>query len=902
MKGIANEEIINALQDLRDQIAETKLHQEGAVKEQPEIANIFTTLKSLQAQVEHSMDIEFQGAKLRNIVEDVAERRMNDSAAVRVTELEARLAEMAQKLKAAEEKVEHEVTVRREAEDRESGAKTLLRLSTAEEGKMQEALEDKDKKIKELEGLYQESSMRAVLMEANSQNYQNQQHTLERRLASLEKDLLETRHTSKQWEFEAQKAHGIAQEKKAEAQNAEQEAINLRRTVESMRLQMEESLRVRENFRVKLGQVQERMAAASMEVNKETAQRIKNEQVLISRQEVLDARLQAEARTRERLMNEIERLEAGERESMRAITDAKKLSITVQKLENELHDAEKNLLRYKRELESSRQASAEELERAKKTASEELERVRDQMQADIDVARNDLREAELACVRYKREFEEARESGLSEVQRTRNYMQAEIESANNQVNMVRQELEDQVLRLRSELDNVRLESETARERHDMLLEEAIMSNKKEVNDLVKKHEDKLDDIHAQHEREMSNTVEDAQRAEQHLLERLSLSNAKTEHLQDRVSHLEEKLEIAKSAALAAAEAAKVARERAPTVSTTPYPSETGMPEKISPQALRETIMVLQEQLQNREHTIDLLEQQVADLDPEANTKIAKRDDEINWLRELLAVRVQDLTDIIDTLSKRTFDPEDVRAAAIRLKANLQMEEQERERAMNGGSALNLPNIANSIREAATPRVAQVVGPMAAAWGNWRKNQQNGDAAGRSASPSIVGGAQSFLSGFMTPPASRNVSSTAQPSRALQQPMPRRQMSNASAGSFATPRQRNSQLAREAARERPSPRKELGRAMSRGRGRMGSDASAASQSTIHGANIAPSYSQGSASLRSVEMPAMHTPSTPPMMHRGSYDADARQEDYSDAGFYDDDESTVDESMFGANLGR
>ncbi|KFY11621.1 hypothetical protein V491_07125, partial [Pseudogymnoascus sp. VKM F-3775] len=57
-------------------------------------------------------------------------------------------------------------------------------------------------------------------------------------------------------------------------------------------------------------------------------------------------------------------------------------------------------------------------------------------------------------------------------------------------------------------------------------------------------------------------------------------------------------------------------------------------------------------------------------------------------------------------------------------------------------------------------------------------------------------------------------------------------------------------------------------------------------------------KGKARAASVDGP----PATPPMMHRSNYDSDARAEDYSDAGFYDDDESTVDETMFGANLGR
>jgi hypothetical protein len=44
----------------------------------------------------------------------------------------------------------------------------------------------------------------------------------------------------------------------------------------------------------------------------------------------------------------------------------------------------------------------------------------------------------------------------------------------------------------------------------------------------------------------------------------------------------------------------------------------------------------------------------------------------------------------------------------------------------------------------------------------------------------------------------------------------------------------------------------------------------------------------------------------MMRKSSYDADARAEDFSDAGFYDDDESTVEDdptaSMYGARESR
>ena len=283
---------------------------------------------------------------------------------------------------------------------------------------------------------------------------------------------------------------------------------------------------------------------------------------------------------------EIERLETGEREGMRAITEVKRLEALVSELRQDSHLAEKD------------------------------------------------------AMRYQREFEEARESGLAEVQRTRNYMQAEIDSANNQVNIVRDDLESQLSRLRADLDAVKLEADTAAQKHDMLLEEANDSKAKLLDELKKRHANEIEDLETKYERQINIAQEDGQRSEQHLLERLSLSSSKTEHLQDRVHHLEEKLEIAQSAANAAAAHAKATRSSStasshpaliqPTVS-----KNMELPEKISPQALRESIMVLQEQLQDREQTIEKLEATVVSLDPDSVTKIQKRDDEILWLRELL---------------------------------------------------------------------------------------------------------------------------------------------------------------------------------------------------------------------------------------------------------------------------
>jgi len=441
-------------------------------------------------------------------------------------------------------------------------------------------------------------------------------------------------------------------------------------------------------------------------------------------------------------------------------------------------------------------------------------------------------------------------------------MQAEIEAANNQVNVVREDLENQLSRLRAEIDHVKLDADTARAKTEMLLEEAETSKLAVLNNLKNKHADEIEDIQAQHERQLTNAIEDAQRSEQHLLERLSLSSAKTEHLQDRVSHLEEKLEIANQAANAAAIAAKTARSASTSSQSAQALSRAmELPEKISPQALRESIMVLQEQLQEREQTIENLEFTLSTLDVDAPVKIQKRDDEIMWLRELLAVRKGDLQDIVSSLESEEYDTEQIKDAAIRLRANLQMEEQERERAMNGGSALSsLPNIAASLRDVASPRVAQAVGPLAAAWGNWRKGRAElgmderiaGSTRSSSSTPSRNGpSAQSFLGGLLTPPASSARQGTpgsngGQPTAfgSTGQRFTSAQLANRPKGT--TPRQPQP--------IRGSPNKtRQGPSMSGGRG----------------------------------------PSTPPMMRKGSYDADARAEDFSDAGFYDDDESLVEE---------
>lgn len=688
-------------------------------------SDIIRTLEEMKEQFGQSMRLDFRAEDLQTIVEQAVEKRMpptptvvvDEAAAAKVSDLESRIAdltarntELKVKLQRDDSKAEEEIKSRRAAEDRLAEVQRLLRISSEEEDRLREAVDAKENKMKELEDSHSRITVRTALLEATADSAHKNHTEAQSKLNNIETELRKARQQAQHWQVEAERVSQAAKKHSEENQRAHGINNELRVAIERIKLQMQESMHTRESMRSKLSALQQGMAQSAHEVTEENARRFKKEQELLARQEVLDARLQAEARTRERLEREIERLEEGERGGMRAVKDAQKLEELLANLRVELNEAEKN------------------------------------------------------AMRYKREFEEARESGMSEVQRTRKYMQSEVDAANNQVNLVRQELEEQLSRARTELEDVRLEVDTAKAQTEMLVEEVKESKAMDLKEMSAKHGDVIEDLKTRYERDLTRAVEDAARNEQHLLERISLSAAKMEHLQDRVSHLEEKLEIAKEAALAAAQSARsqVAAPAAVPVSTSrdSAKASVGLPEKISPQALRESIMVLQEQLQAREVTIESLNAQVSALDPEAPTKIAKRDDEIVWLRELLSVRIGDLQDIISTCGQDDFDPIAVKDAAIRLKANLQMEEQERERALNGGSSI-LPSLLKEA--AASPRVAQVVGPMAAAWGNWRQNRAstsrnigevlNADVITARSTPSkpSPGSERGFLSGLLTPP-------------------------------------------------------------------------------------------------------------------------------------------------------
>ena len=723
-----------------------------------------------------------------------------------------RVADLEDRLRQQETKTEEEVSSRRTAEDRLSEVQRLLRIASEEESRLRDVVEEKEDKIRSIETASGKSVMRMKLLEAAQANATQSQSEMTNKFNAVEADLKAVRQDNNHWRSEAEKSDEIARRNAGELAHIMEENKHLQKSLNTLTTQLEENERLRESWRGKFLSLQEDMSKAARDVTEDNARRIKKDQALRARQEVLDARLQAEAKTRERLEIEMERLQENERTGIRAVSECKRLEALLTELRDENH---------KLQQETSR---------------------------------------------ARLEFEEARESGASEVKRTRMTLQTEIDSANNQVNVVREELEEQSAKLRAELDSVKLEADTAKAQNEMLLEEAQANGKAELDKKRAAHTDELEDLHAKHERQLNDATEEASRNEQQLLERLGLSSSKIEHLQDRILHLEDKLEIAKQAAAAAAQAAKAAGVDPGATANVVAQSKRAelkkldLPEKISPQALRESIMVLQEQLQAREQRIEELEQTLSKTDPEAESKISKRDDEITWLRELLAVRHGDLQDVIAALSGENIDQVAVKDAAIRLKANLQMEQQERERAMNGGSAISLPNIAQGI-QAATPRVA---GPIAAAWDTWRKS---GQPALRSIGTALAS------------PAPRH---TVTPSRSRHHGRPRASVTGSQMGGLMTPPASGLRQTPKADDEpQPTAFANTGR-----RFPSGSSSDPRERRESHSSQR--SQRQGKMTAVPGTQPELdEEPMTPPMMRRSGYDSDAQAGDFDDHDFFDED---------------
>jgi hypothetical protein len=768
---------------------------------------------------------------IRTIVDESVARQNADliqsrEQATRAEDL-GHFSDFADVLKLTTARLSEETEARDLLEKRCEEAERLLKLTAEELTLFKESSRDVGQVASNFAEQVERAESRAEEAEAKAEELKNDLTKTLSENAALAATLEEYRLSHDKWRKDIDKAY--------------QDRESVMHTFTALRLQAEEAIRLRESMRTKIEKLHSDMSDAAAQLAAERTQWQKKEMEHLTQYEVLAARAEAEARTRERFEREMERLEVQEREAMR--------------LRGALEQARKDNARLEENVSSLKLESAEH----QKTADQ-----------------------------YASEFREAREAGRIEVERTRRLLEADIEAANNQVNIVRAELEAELIRVRSELDHVKIEADTTNAKHELDLEQAaddrrdalqelanskkagleeqriiyeermdelrkqhrrdldhVIENKNQAETFLREaHAQKMQDLREQHQRALEQAVEDKQRSEAYLNDRLGLANEKIDHLEDKVLHLEEKLEVAKAAAQAAALAARSGKA----LERPHSPVATRGPEKLNAQALRETIAVLQDQLQERESRIESLEQEISELDKDAPSKLKAKDTEIGWLRELLGVRLDDLSDLVNALSHPDFDREAVRNAAIRIRTGLQMEQHDKERQMSGSPARNFPSL-TSISNFASPRAAQ----LTAAWGNWRKgrdliptglSQSVQSLAGSTndnkditpSKPPTSAAAPSFFSGLMTPPASNL---------------------------------------------RPSPEPE-----------------SSSKTTANGSLARSLSNELSLSKRAQEkmpMPIPRRPTTPPLLHKASYDSDANavvdDGEYSTAGYYDD-ESTVD----------
>jgi hypothetical protein len=768
-----------------------------------ELAQLQQSVTDLQALTLQKL-AQDSTADLREIIEEVVSVQFNqqksrpsEAEEIGADSLMLQIDGLKEMLRVSDERAEEEYRKRREAQDSVVELQHLLKVAEDISARHSEAAESAETRLLQFKEekipYFEQVQSRANALEQEHAKLKLTLAEISSKNISLEGTLDEYRYSSDHWKQESEQSKTELEEVKADNKN-------LRVTVDHMKSRIEEGLSVRQNLSEKIDRLQDEVATVTRDITRDQASWRRREEEHVARHNELQAAYNREVKLREKLEVDISELEQQERE-------AAKLKFIFGQSQQE-------------------NARLEELV------------------ANLRIENHDL---EIKAARFEREFNEARESSRVEIQRTRTSLEADVEAANSQVNIVRAELEAQILRLQSQLDNVRLDSDTAQQRYEMLLEEAnetkasavaSMADSKELamEEQRRLHERILNDLRERHARALHNASEDRQRAESHLMERLELSDERGKHLQDRVNHLEERLEIAQSAARAAAEAAQAAKA-APVASSSAHATSPSMsfskgtmvPEKISPQALRESIFVLQDQLQQRETRIEDLEQEVASFDKDAPNKLKEKDTEINWLRELLGVRIDELQDIIKTLSQPSFDYNSVRDAAIRLKANLQMQQQVKERALSGQGFPSLPSLSELT---ASPRSLPLA--AAAAWGNWRRGRENLNPNTSEQTPSKTSNATAFLSGLLTPPGS-NV---------------RQASSNANApatGGWRRPSESRPPRSQDTTPKQPSAR----------------------------------------ASRMQELPR-----TPPLLRRSSYDHDAEPTDYGDASWAEENESTAD----------
>lgn len=819
-----------------------------------EVSALHAALEEVKASVTKSMTAQPNLDHFRAIVDESVSQQNERLIKVREEAIEKeaadRFSDFAEKSDKIAAQLSQELEARKNAEQREQNSQRQLALAEEELALYKESLRDANGRVAAFEAAARDAQKEAAEVEDTRAGLSKKLMAVTSEKDALKQTLEEYRISSDKWRHTIEQA------------DAEKEQIRV--SFGALKIQAEEALRIRETMRSRIEKLQDGVSAAAGQAANERYKWARADTEHRTRYEILSARIEAEGRTRERLERELERLETQEMEAMR-------LRVT-------LEQSQKEVTRLVSECErldmQGREIPSLKFELV------QMQKENSRLEDLVDNLRSESSEHQKLADKYASEFREARDAARLEVQRTRGLMEVDIETANNQVNIVRADLESEVGRVRAELENVKMDADTAKAKHELELEqeadarrdalrESAEARQSALRELREAFEERIEELRTQHQRELERSIEirnqsesmsreahqerlseieqhheraleqvltAKQQSEAMLNERLVFADSKLDLLQDKVLHLEQKLEVAKAAANAAVVAAQSAKSP---VLATPAPASRAY-DRAATQALRESIGVLQDQLQEREARIEALEHELSEVDKEAPNKLTERETEIGWLRELLGVRLDDLSDLVNALALPTYDRGAVRNAAIRIRASIQMEQQEKERQLNGAPEQSLPTLA-SISNFASPKAAQ----LAAAIGNWRKGgtaapsglsqSTPSNSSSRTQTPSkSSSAAQTFLNGLMTPPAS-NVRKSPSPGASM------------------------------------SPGPSLGRPLS---------------SLSHDNGERPSRNP---EKRPISHEEDDSPATPPLLGRASYDEDAEE---SASGYYDDDESTID----------
>lgn len=685
------------------------LSSRGPASDIPEVLKAVKDLKLLMQRPNQS------SSEIKTIVEEAIARQMRGRSApissshesATVEKLQLQITGLESMLKIADTRADDELKARRATEDALADNQRLLRMAMQEAAEQRESAEETERSLLAFHDERQQVLRRTAMLEGAQESLEKTATDMAAKNAALEGTLDEYRLSSSQW--------------RQEVEEAKRENKDLLRTVCALKVEIEETIRGRQTLSNKFDRLQEDMTLASRDIARDQSRwRIREEEVM-GRLAAVNARLESELRAKAEWESTVERLEAQEQET----ADMRR---SFERSQRENADLEMLLAAQKREI----------------LAQENI------------------------LAGHEREVHHITETARLELQRTIETKDAQIETTRAQSNIISSELQRVVAQLRSHLDDAYADAKATKARHEATLaefaetkkaalREAADTKEAALHEISRSHERVLSETSFQHARTLENALEDKMRVETSLNERLALANERIFHLEDKSSHLEEKLEIAKSAAHAAVLAAQ-SKKLPPSPSTNlslPPAKDYDLPEKISPQALRESILVLQEQLQARETHIEQLEKELLRYDREAPAKLKNQEMEITWLRELLCVRVDDLEEIITTLSYPSYDREAIRDAAIRIKAGLEMEQQGKERMLTRNSTF--PSLSSITTIASSPRALPLA--AAAAWGNWRKaqditfgdNSESANGSGDLTSSRASLPARGFLSGFLTPP-------------------------------------------------------------------------------------------------------------------------------------------------------